>query len=110
MRFTVVRLNPPVSLINLIEHIECFSDRCPNRIASVDELSLVTNVLVEVIKQFLGNLDADLRHVFVFAEEYLQRVAQHTGLARKPQYARSIAINRTNHNPTVRTRVRANRD
>jgi len=62
VRFAVARLNPPVSFIDLIEHIECFADRCANRIASIDELSLVADVLVEVIKQFLGNLDADLRH------------------------------------------------
>lgn len=57
-----------------------------NRVASVDELSLVTDVLVEVIKQLLGDLDADLRHTLVFAEKYLQRVAQHTrftGLCRR---------------------------
>ena len=103
MRFTVVRLNPPVSLINLIEHIECFSDRCPNRIASVDELSLVTDVFVEVIEQFLGDLDADLRHTLVFTEEYLQRVAQHTGLARGPQYTRCIAIDKTEHRYQLNT-------
>ena len=97
MRFTVVRLNPSVSPIDLIEHVECFSDRCPNRIASVDELSLVTDVFVEVIEQFLGDLDADLRHTLVFAEEYLQRVAQHTGLARRPQYARCIVIDKIGH-------------
>jgi len=41
-----------VSFIDLIEHIVVFfADRCSNRVASVDELSLVTDVLVEVIKQ-----------------------------------------------------------
>jgi len=43
-----------VSFIDPIEHIECFADRCSNRVASVDELSLVTDVLVEVIKQLWG--------------------------------------------------------
>ncbi len=70
-----------MSLVDLIKHIECFSDRCPDRVASIDEFSLVTDMLVEVIKQFLGNLNADLRHTYVFSEEYLQRVAHHTELA-----------------------------
>jgi hypothetical protein len=39
-----------MSLVDLIEHIERFSDRCPDRVASIDELSLITNVLVEVIE------------------------------------------------------------
>ena len=97
MRFSFIRLNPPVSSIDLIEHVERFPDRCSNRIASVDELSLVTDVFVEVIEQFLGDLDADLRHTLIFAEEYLQRVAQHTGLARRPQYARCIVIDKIGH-------------
>ena len=46
------------------------SDRCPDRVASINELSLVTDMLVKVIKQFLGNLNADLRHTVAFAEEY----------------------------------------
>jgi len=54
VRLSFVCLNPSVSFIDLIEHIECFADRCSNRVASVDELSLVTDVLVEVIKQLLG--------------------------------------------------------
>ena len=81
MRFSFICLNPSVPSIDLIKHIERFPDRCPNCVASVDELSLVTDVLVEVIKQFLGNLYANLRHTLVFAEEYLQSVAQHTRLA-----------------------------
>jgi|AntRauTorckE6833_2_1112554.scaffolds.fasta_scaffold01025_4 hypothetical protein len=32
------------TLVNLIEHIECFPDGCPNRVASIDELPLVTDV------------------------------------------------------------------
>jgi len=54
VRLSFVCLNPSVSFIDPIEHIECFADRCSNRVASVDELSLVTDVLVEVIKQLLG--------------------------------------------------------
>jgi len=38
-----------VSSIDLIEHIECFADRCSNRVASIDEFSLVTDVFIEVI-------------------------------------------------------------
>lgn len=70
-----------VPFIDLIEHIERLADRCPNRVASIDELPLVTDVLVEVIKQFLRDLDADLRHTLVFSEEYLHSVAQHIGPA-----------------------------
>jgi hypothetical protein len=55
--------------------------------ASIDEFSLVTDVFVEVIKQFLRNLDADLRHTLVFAEEYLQRVAQYNGFASHPGWS-----------------------
>lgn len=66
-----------MTFVDFIEQIERFPDRCSNRVASVDELSLVADVFVEVIKQFLGYLDADLRHTIVFAEEYLQSVAQH---------------------------------
>ena len=73
-----------MSFINLIEHIECFADRCSDRVASIDELPLVTDVLIEIIKQFLGNLNADLRHTLLFAEEYLQIVAQHHGLIYGP--------------------------
>lgn len=73
-----------MSLVDLIEQIERFSDRCPDRVASIDELSLVTDMLVKVIKQFLGNFNADLRHTLIFAEEYLHSVAQHHGLIYSP--------------------------
>ena len=107
MRFSFIRLNPSVSSIDLIEHIERFSDRCSNRVASVDELSLVTDVFVEVIEQFLGNLDADLRHTLVFTEEYLQRVAQYTGLIRRPHHARPTALDNTEHRYQPNTRKRS---
>jgi len=77
-----LRTDPIMSFIDLIEHTECFANRGPDRVASVDELPVVTDVLVEIIKQFLRNLDADLRHTLVFVEKYLQRDANHTGLAR----------------------------
>jgi len=43
----------------------------------------VTVAFVEVVKQFLGDLDADLRHTPVFSEEYRYSVAQYTEPARK---------------------------
>jgi len=76
-----LRLQAEEDVNYLIEHIECLADRCPDRVASVDELSVVTDVFVEVIKQFLRDFDADLRHTLVFAEEYLHSVAQPIGLA-----------------------------
>lgn len=97
MGLSFVCLNPAVSFIDLIEHTECFADRRPDRVASVDKLAFVADVFVEVIKQFLGNLDADLRHTLVFTKEYLQRVAQYTGLVRRPHHARPIAFNNTEH-------------
>ena len=81
MSLGLFRFNPVMPLIDLIEHIQRLPDRCPDRVASIDELSVVTDVLIEVFKQFLGDLNADLRHTLVFVEEYLQRVAQYIRLA-----------------------------
>ena len=73
-----------MSFIDLIKQIECFPDRCPDHVTSINELPLVTNMLVKVIKQFLWNLDADLRHTLVFGEESLQRVVHQTNPNQSP--------------------------
>ena len=86
MRFVIFHLYSTVSFIDLIKHIEHFPDRSLDCVASIDELPLVTNVLVKVMKQFLWGLNADLRHTIVFLEEYLQRVAQRNSLSNWSKY------------------------
>ena len=65
-----------MSRIDLVEQVQRFPDRGADRVAAVDELPVVADVLVEVVEQFLWDLHAYLRHVPVFAEPSHQRTAR----------------------------------
>ena len=49
--------------IDSIELIEQFPAGGSDRIGNADEFSVLTNMSLEVLQQFFGDIQADLRHV-----------------------------------------------
>jgi hypothetical protein len=49
--------------VDLIEDVQRLPDGRADRVAPIDELPVVADVLVEVLEQLLGNLDAYLGHL-----------------------------------------------
>lgn len=59
-----------MAFVDFVEEIECFPDRRADRLASIDELAVFADVIVEIIEQFLRDFDADLGHIYRALKEY----------------------------------------
>lgn len=64
-------LIPAMLFIDFIQHIECFSNRCPDSVTTIDEFAVLPNMLIEVIHQFGWDFDRYFRHTTIIRQEEL---------------------------------------
>ena len=63
--------------IDSIELIEQFPAGGSDRIGNADEFSVLTDMSLEVLQQFLGDIQADLRHVIFSEYSYDNTIGRH---------------------------------